>query len=123
MPRGSKPGEHRGGRKKGTPNKRTELQELIAEAIAKGFMLPLEYMLYILNTAEDVAARHSAAEKAVAYCHGKPSEAPQQPTVAINGPAEVRLVIIDNAEQSRHSAPLLVATASRCMTANARTFG
>jgi len=63
MPRGSKPGEHRGGRKKGTPNKRTELQELIAEAKAKGFV-PLEYMLYILNTAEDDAARHWAAEKA-----------------------------------------------------------
>jgi hypothetical protein len=112
MPRGSKPGEHRGGRKKGTPNKQTELKKLIADAKAKGFVLPLEYMLYILNTAEDDGARRWAAKKAVAYCHGKPSEAPQQPTVAINGPAEVRLVIIDHAEQSRHrsSARLLSST-------------
>jgi hypothetical protein len=102
MPAGAKPGERRGGRAKGTPNKQTELKALIAEAKAAGFITPLEYMLYILNTAEDDGARRWAAEKAVAYCHGKPNEAPQQPTVNINGPAEVRLVIIDNAEQSRH---------------------
>jgi hypothetical protein len=60
MPRESKPGEHRGGRRKGTPNKRTELHKLIEEANAKGFVMPLEYMLYILNTAEDDAARRWA---------------------------------------------------------------
>jgi hypothetical protein len=50
MPRGSRPDEHRGGRKPGTKNKRTKLPKLIEEAKAKGFVLPLEYMLYILNT-------------------------------------------------------------------------
>jgi hypothetical protein len=46
MPRGAKPGERRGGRSKNTPNKRTtELQALIDEAKAKGFIQPLEYML------------------------------------------------------------------------------
>jgi hypothetical protein len=35
MPRGSKPGEHRGGRKPGTPNKRTtELVEVAKNALA-----------------------------------------------------------------------------------------
>jgi len=105
MPRGSKPGEHRGGRKPGTPNKHTtEIQQLIAEAKAKGFIQPLEYMLYILNTAEDDAAKRWAAEKAAPYCHRRAGETMnQQPTAAINGPAEVRiLVIIDHAEQSRH---------------------
>jgi hypothetical protein len=34
-----------------------------------------------------------AAEKAAPYCHARAgSEVPNQPTVAINGPAEVRLV-------------------------------
>jgi hypothetical protein len=78
------------------------MHELIAEAKAKGFVLPLEYMLYILNTAEDDAAKRWAAEKAAPYCHPRSGEASNQPTVAINGPAEVRLVIIDHAEQSRH---------------------
>jgi hypothetical protein len=113
MPRGAKPGERRGGRSKNTPNKRTvELQALIEEAKAKSFIQPLEYMLYILNTAEDDAARRWAAEKAAPYCHPRAGETFNQPTVAINGPTEVRLVIIDNAEQSRHrsSARLLSAT-------------
>ena len=112
MPRGSKPGEHRGGRKPGTPNKHTmEIQQLIAEAKAKGFIQPLEYMLYILNTAEDDAAKRWAAEKAAPYCHPRAGETMNQPTVNINGPSEVRLVIIDHAEQSRHrsSARLLSA--------------
>jgi hypothetical protein len=112
MPRGSKPGEHRGGRTQGTKNKRTnELQKLIDEAKALGWVMPVEYMLYILNTGDD-AAKRWAAEKAAPYCHPRPSEPPQQPTVNINGPTEVRLVIIDHAEQSRHrdSARLLSAT-------------
>ena len=113
MPRGAKPGERRGGRSKNTPNKKTvELQELIAEAKAKGFIMPVDYMLYILNTAEDDAAKRWAATAAAPYCHPRAGETMNQPTVNINGPSEVRLVIIDHAEQSRtrSSARLLSAT-------------
>jgi hypothetical protein len=112
MPRGAKPGERRGGRGKNTPNKRTnELQELINEAKALGWVMPVEYMLYILNTGDD-AAKRWAATAAAPYCHPRAGEAQQQPTVNINGPSEVRLVIIDHAEQSRtrSSARLLSAT-------------
>src|SRR5262249_33678984 len=42
MPRGSKPGEHRGGRKPGTPNKRTtELVQAANEALANAGRAPL----------------------------------------------------------------------------------
>jgi hypothetical protein len=79
MPRGAKPGEHRGCRTRGTKNKRTtEMQKLIAEAKAKGFVMPLEYMLYILNTAEDDAAKRWAAEKAAPYCHTRATASRQK---------------------------------------------
>ena len=42
MPRGSKPGEHRGGRKPGTPNKRTtELAEAASNALVNAGRAPL----------------------------------------------------------------------------------
>ena len=48
MPRGSKPGERRGGRKKGTPNKRTEkVKQSIQETIEKIGCDPLEAMFEI----------------------------------------------------------------------------
>jgi hypothetical protein len=46
MPRGSKPGERRGGRKEGAANKRT--REIADRAAAEG-ITPLEFMLEILR--------------------------------------------------------------------------
>lgn len=67
--RGSKPGERRGGRKAGTPNKATAARE--AEIKADG-LAPLDYMLKVLrdDTAEK-ADRMWAAEKAAPYVHPK----------------------------------------------------
>ena len=65
--RGSAPGERRGGRQKGTPNKATAARE--AEVEASG-MTPLDYMLDILRdenaSTED---RKWAAQHAAPYVH------------------------------------------------------
>ena len=53
MPRGSKPGEHRGGRRKGTPNKATAARQ--AEVAATG-RTPLEVMLENMRFAHATAA-------------------------------------------------------------------
>lgn len=45
MPRGSKPGERRGGRKAGTPNKRTQVMREIADKALSDGVTPLEVML------------------------------------------------------------------------------
>ena len=115
-----------GGRKAGTPNKKTVERELVEqgaiskiEALLKAAgielsnVMPLEYALAVLRHPDSTSEeRRWACEKALPFCHAKPGEASIQPTFAINGPAEVRLVIIDHAEQSRHrsSARLLSST-------------
>ena len=65
--RGSKPGERRGGRQKGSLNKRTE--EVQREA-AKGGMLPLDYMLEVMrDKQEDPRRRDEMAKAAAPYVH------------------------------------------------------
>lgn len=67
MSRGSKPGERRGGRKKGTPNKATAKRE--AEITASG-LTPLDYMLNMLRDKDAVPEdRKWAAAQAAPYVH------------------------------------------------------
>lgn len=69
MPRGSKPGERRGGRTAGTPNRKTA--ESVAAIEASG-LTPLDFMLQVLrNEANDQATRLDAAHKAAPYVHAK----------------------------------------------------
>jgi hypothetical protein len=70
MPRGSNPGERRGGRKPGTPNKVTvEARELIEQATADG-ITPLEYMLRVLrDEGQDTERRDDMAKAAAPYVH------------------------------------------------------
>lgn len=64
---GSRKGERRGGRKPGTPNRRTA--EAVAKAEASGLM-PLDYMLSVLrDESQPQEARFAAAEKAAPYLH------------------------------------------------------
>lgn len=64
---GSRRGERRGGRKPGTPNRRTA--EAVAKAEASGLM-PLDYMLSVLrDETQPQEARFAAAEKAAPYLH------------------------------------------------------
>jgi hypothetical protein len=67
MPRGSAPGERRGGRQKGTPNKLTaEVQAAIAETGET----PRDYMLRVMRDETVDHARRDAMARAVApYCH------------------------------------------------------
>lgn len=69
MPRGSRPGERRGGRAPGVPNRKTA--ETVAAIEASG-LTPLEYMLSVLRDAtNDPAVRLDAANKAAPYVHAK----------------------------------------------------
>src|SRR5262245_3772022 len=72
MPRGAAPGERRGGRSKGTPNKRTIGQELEKRAVTDKELMPLEYALEVLrdpkSTPED---KRWACVTALPYCHPK----------------------------------------------------
>src|SRR5205085_6055105 len=66
---GSKPGERRGGRKHGTPNKATAARQ--AEVAASG-ITPLEYMLKVLRDENaDPHQRFEAAKSAAPYVHPK----------------------------------------------------
>jgi hypothetical protein len=66
MPRGSKPGERRGGRRRGTPNKRTVLVERILAAASANPTAPLDELLAILteDQALPAGARIAIARKA-----------------------------------------------------------
>lgn len=69
MPRGSAPGERRGGRKKGTPNKRTAAMQ--AEILATGES-PLDYMLRVMrDPSADHERRDKMAAAAAPYVHPK----------------------------------------------------
>lgn len=64
---GSKPGERRGGRQKGVPNRATAAKA--AEVAASG-LTPLDFMLNILRDREATTAdRFEAAKAAAPYVH------------------------------------------------------
>ena len=67
MPRGPLPGERRGGRAKGTPNRRTQEQ---IRAIAESGMTPLQYLISVMRDERAAPAlRLDAASKAAPYVH------------------------------------------------------
>lgn len=75
--RGSSPGERRGGRRKGTPNKKTA--EHIQKVAASG-LTPLDYLLSVMrDTSEALEARLEAAKAAAPYVH------PRLSTIAMSG--------------------------------------
>lgn len=69
MARGSKPGERRGGRTKGTPNKKSAKRR--AE-IAESGELPLDYMLRVMRDRfADWDRRDEMAKAAAPYVHSR----------------------------------------------------
>jgi hypothetical protein len=69
MPSGSKPGERRGGRQKGTRNKRESLRQ---QAIEQTGVRPLEFMLNIMGNANNpLLMRLDAAKSAAPYVHAR----------------------------------------------------
>jgi len=81
MPRGSKPGERRGGRKRGTPNKKTALKNAVfLAAAASPDSSPLDFMLRLMrdpNVAMDLRIDMAAA--AALYVHSRPRKERVQP--------------------------------------------
>lgn len=77
MPRGSKPGERRGGRQRGTPNKKTALRNAaIAAAVSNPDISPLEFLLGVMrdpNVSTDL--RIKVAQAAAPFVHAKPGNA------------------------------------------------
>lgn len=69
MRRGSKPGERRGGRKKGTPNKHQSIRQ---KALEQTDVNPLEYMLSVMGNVDNPPLmRLDAAKSAAPYVHAR----------------------------------------------------
>ncbi len=93
MARGSKPGERRGGRQRGTLNKKTVLRNAAMQAVAADLNLsPLDYFLALMRNEElPLRTRVNMASKALPYLHTKrrvnePREpAPKQVVIFSNG--------------------------------------
>ena len=99
MPRGSKPGERRGGRQLGTPNKKTALRNAaIAAAAANPNLSPLDFLLNLMSDENTPAGLQlQIAQTAAPYFHDKlstddgPRKGKQGMAVAaFNGATELR---------------------------------
>ena len=92
MPRGSKPGERRGGRQPGTPNKTTTLiNTAFAAATSNPELLPLDFFLAVMRDPSIPPDwRFRAAQAAAPYVHPKPERAqavdPEATAKQIEGP-------------------------------------
>ena len=77
MPRGSRPGERRGGRQRGTPNKKTALRNAaIAAAVSNPNVSPLDFLLSIMRDALlPFELRIKVAQMAAPFVHSKPKTA------------------------------------------------
>jgi hypothetical protein len=83
MPRGSKPGERRGGRQPGTPNKKTALvNAAFAAASPNAGLSPLDFLLGVMRDASvSPELRIKAAQAAAPYVHAKPGRFPATDSV------------------------------------------
>jgi|SRR5262245_3674853 len=85
---GAKPGERRGGRKKGTPNRTTATLRALA---ADHTDLALERLVRILkNDGAPAAAHISAAREVLDRAYGRPAQAITGPE---GGPVEMKQII------------------------------
>ena len=74
MPRGSKPGERRGGRQRGTPNKSTLLKNAAIKAAGSDPNLsPLDFLLKLMRQRDlPLEVRVKVAQQALPFAHSKP---------------------------------------------------
>jgi hypothetical protein len=78
MPRGSKPGERRGGRRRGTPNKRTALKDAVLCAASHPNASPLDFMLgLMLDPKVPTDVRIEMAAAAAPLVHPRPKSFPK----------------------------------------------
>jgi hypothetical protein len=94
MPRGCKPGERRGGRQAGTPNKKTALvTTAFAAATSNPELSPLDFFLAVMRDPSIAPDwRFRAAQAAAPYVHPKPERAqavdPEATAKQIEGPCK-----------------------------------
>jgi hypothetical protein len=76
MPRGSRPGERRGGRQRGTPNKKTALKNAaLAAAAADPNLSPLDFLLSLMrDPGLPPDLRIKMAQAAAPFVHPKPGD-------------------------------------------------
>lgn len=93
MPRGgSKPGERRGGRSKGVPNRATAAK---AAAIAASGLTPLDFLLGVMrDTGLELESRIDAGKAVAPYIH--PKLANIEVSGKDGGPLEVKIVQFSN---------------------------
>jgi hypothetical protein len=107
--KGSKPGERRGGRKKGTPNKATTAAAIKAEIAASG-ETPLDFMLRVMRDETAEPARRAAMAMAAApYIHPRLAAVAHRHTNADDSPVGPT-IINQYIEQRRPEAPVLAET-------------
>jgi hypothetical protein len=101
MPRGSKPGERRGGRQKGTPNKGTALKKAaLSAASADPAITPLQFLLGVMrDPTAPVDLRIRVARAAAPLVHGKPGIA--SPEVGKAGAIDGFTIDIEEAKALR----------------------
>jgi len=90
MPRGSKPGERRGGRQPGTPNKKTALVNAAFDAATSNPDLsPLDFLLGVMRDASlSPDWRMKAAQAALPQPEGAPATDPAATARQIEGGAD-----------------------------------
>ena len=101
MPRGSKPGERRGGRQRGTPNKKTVLRNAaLAAAAAKPEISPLEFLLGIMRDPNVSSEwRIKVAQATLPFVHARLGSArPGDPAATAKLIDGTGAFTIDNAE-------------------------
>lgn len=96
MARGSKPGERRGGRKRGTPNKATADVKAVAQQYTAE---ALEQLAKIMRISDSDAARVAAIKEILDRGHGKARQAVDLDANVKAAITEVRRTIVD----PRHS--------------------
>ena len=70
MARGANPGERRGGRAKGVPNRRTAEEQAAIKSLIDSGILPLEIMLRVMRGDTSITDRQlQAAQAAAPFCH------------------------------------------------------
>lgn len=76
MPRGSQPGERRGGRQKGTPNKASKWTAPLREMAGEYTEEAVKVFVSVMRSSDaPPAARVIAADRLLDRAHGKPAQA------------------------------------------------
>ncbi len=93
MPRGAAPGERRGGREKGTPNKATAALRALAADLMTAGESPLDFLTRVYrDERHPIDLRVEAAGKAAPYVH------PKLATVTLQGEDESPVRVVTRIE-------------------------